>query len=98
MEYDIYLRQLVTLCMHHKPEKPYGYKVLKKPEASTLGKMGDELKKKLEIAKFAKDFENRTNKQQDLSPDADHLEGGSQEEEKEEEEYEDEEGSDESVV
>lgn len=25
MEYDIYLRQLVTLAMNSKPEKPFGY-------------------------------------------------------------------------
>jgi hypothetical protein len=43
--------------MNHKPEKPFGYKVPPKVEASKMEDMGAQLKKKLEMAQHAKKFE-----------------------------------------
>ena len=56
MEYDIYLRQLVALCLHKNPEKPDGCKPPAPAEKTSIGAMGNNLMKKLAKAKHDKDF------------------------------------------
>ena len=94
MEFDIYLRQLVALCMHKKPEKPDGFKPPEPAEKTGVGMIGNNLIKKLARAKYENEFQT---KKDEANEQKDQQEGGSQEEE-EEGEYDDEDGSDESVA
>jgi hypothetical protein len=56
MEFDIYLRQLVALCMHKKPEKPDGFKPPEPAEKTGVGMIGNNLIKKLARAKYENEF------------------------------------------
>ena len=47
MEHNIYLRQLVAICLHKEPEKPDGFKAPAPSKKTGVGIIGGNLIKKL---------------------------------------------------